>query len=150
SQASNTYFSDWVLNVASRSSLTKLVIDAGVGGTLFDIVRSPAETPISLGGRAFEDRSNLTGVIDVRYTTPVAIAGQAPLGDLFGVMTVNFMGVTGGGIDSSNSFLFNSDTDSIGVSSALVAAPIPGALPLILSGIIGFGLMGYRKAKKAA
>ena len=137
SQSRNTYSFNWTLENLYGSALTGLRINGLPGGTVFDAVASPVLTFDSRGGRAYEDRSALAGAIAVTYARPVGVSGNAPLNDVFGEMLLDYTGLASGGLGSGQSLQFRSDTDTV--------VPVPGALPLALTGLAGMAWLGYRR-----
>jgi len=152
--AGNTASSSWLLmNLNPNALLTRLTIDVGAGSHVFDTALPNQGTENSLAGLNFSDSLGFPGSISVTYSRPVGLTGADPLGDIFTVMTVNFAGLEGGGIAtyvSGLGFNFLQDTDALARAGDLSspAVPVPGALPLFVSGLGGLGLLMYRRRRR--
>jgi hypothetical protein len=89
--ASDTWDNRWNLWSMDLASFS---VNAVPGNSVFDVVRSPDQTPGSESGRKF---SGWWGYYDeddikVTYSNPVALVGMAPMYDIWGRMTVKFLG----------------------------------------------------------
>lgn len=128
SEAGDTFSSSWTLS--STIGMQSLFIDAGPGDTMFDTLSDAFHTPGSALGRPFEllDDGGFDGDIDVTYTGPVSLTGEAFAGDLFRNMLVEFTSPFTG------TLTFLADTDNAAVEGDITPTtpviPAPGALAL--------------------
>ena len=147
----DTWDQIWHLdNLNTTSLLTELVVD--LTNTWFWFDRTPPDpepydplesdfvdegTPRSQSGRDFEfvdADPSVTGDISVEYS----VIHGAQVGDAWRVMTVDFTGLTGGGVEGQ--LRFRQDVDSV--------IPVPAALPLLITGI---GLLAlFRRRRPTA
>lgn len=153
SLSGDTFSADWNLTNNSGSLLTRLSINAAFGDVLFDINPdddpSAASTPGSGRGLAFTDRTALGGNVDVTYSIPIGILGVAPVGDLYGILIIDFLGLDAGGVASD--YTFGADTDNLAqADDPDGVVPVPGALPLLATGLGLIGLAGWRRRRKPA
>jgi hypothetical protein len=140
-EQNDTYRSDWSL--ISSTGLNRLVVDAGAGGAVFDIINGSAYTDGSRQGRPFtleEISSTYLGNIDVTYSAPVSLAGDSFQGDLYRSMLIEF----------SNEFIgtlkFRTDTDNAQFSGGdPPTVPAPGALLLAAIGSSAAGFLRRRQ-----
>jgi len=152
----DTFSASWILSNVSNLLLKSLYIDAGVGDTVFDRTAPSFGSDGSAQGRDFVEVSNsLLGTINVTYSQAVGIGGNAPVGDLFARMLVDFTGASNGvatGGLSRGFWSFGQDTDNLFLPGDLTPGetPIPGALPLFVSGLGALGLITYRRKRKQA
>lgn len=140
----DSFSSNWIFDFAVGTNplvLTKLVLNGDPGLTVFDkyfcdinIIGCP-EKEGSLGselGLDFVFAGNETA--DVTYANAVALAGNAPVGDIWYSLTIDF-----GRIGISSDFSFKQDTDNV-----VSRVPEPAALALFGVGLIGLGLTRRR------
>lgn len=147
----STFSTAWDLTV-STGQLVSLVFQGAPGATIFDILDDFPVTPDSARGREFEiSGSSPDGVIAVTYSNPVGVTPNAPVGDLYATMTVDFSGLFSGGLDAGTSLSFFQDTDNSASRAPVVPVdpvPLPAAGWLMLAGL--GGLAASRRGKKKA
>ena len=84
----DTYVGAWTLK--ATTAMTSLLIDAGPGDTLFDVVSGSIETPGSSDGLPFTSAfvTGLPGTWVVDYFGPVSVTPNAAAGDLYRYMLI--------------------------------------------------------------
>ncbi|MEN6425757.1 MAG: hypothetical protein ABFE13_10365 [Phycisphaerales bacterium] len=140
-ETGDTFGGYWTLT--SRTSITNVMVDAGAGNTMFDILGSDYYTPDSYLGWAFDlvDAGGYNGDIEVTYSGPVSLTSDSFYGDLYRYMNVAFSSAFTGTLQ------FISDTDNASIQGDInPSVPVPGALVLV-----GFGsaLVRYLRRKQA-
>ena len=144
-QSGNTHGSPWKLN-SSTVAITKLVIDAGAGDSVFDV--APWGSPSTLGsssGAAFELKRPINQWdISILYSDLITLGAKRPVGDLFRQLTIDFADDTLFGPGQTLEFI--ADTDSLSRPGDLMPIPLPAAAWLFASGLIG--LIGVRRRQR--
>ena len=146
----DSYFEEWGLANRSDSLLTGLVMDGTTGvGTLFDRTLPDTGTIGSAEGRDFEDQSgSIPGTVVVTYSKPVALEGEAPVGDLFAQLALDFTGLADGGIAQGATYYFRQDTDNAKPGTSITPVdpsdpePPVGVVPLPLPAFLLLGGLG--------
>ncbi len=103
--------------------------------TLFDRTDPNTGTDGSAQGRDFDTAD---GVIDVTYIDPVAVIPDAPVGDLYHSVLIEWLDATG----PRESFLFSQDADND------IRLLVPEPATLALMGIAALGLALTRRRRR--
>lgn len=137
----NTFNSDaWSLH--SSYGITSLFLDAGAGDSVFDVYNGGyMGTDGSASGKTFS--TSYSGNITVTYSGIVSLDGQSAVGDLYRYMLIEF---TGGAFTGQLSF--SQDTDNLSISGDIEPVPLPAAVWLFGSGLVG--LFGLSRRKRSA
>lgn len=141
-ESGHTFSSNWT-TLTTTAGLDSLFIDAGPGDTIFDTLNGQDYTPGSADGREFDLTSltNYNGHIDVTYSGPVSLSGQAFQGDLYRYMLIEFSETFTGSLG------FRADTDNAAFSGDITpTVPAPGAL--VLAGL-GTSLAGVLRRRRS-
>lgn len=143
----DTFSNPWTLvnnDAEANGYLTRVDIDLIRGGFVFDVAEPSPGTFFSANGNTFALAANSLGVNDVitaTYSRPISYQGDAPLGDVWGYLSIDLTGITSqGGYGLATQFDFVADTDPI---------PLPGALPLLLTAFGGLALAARRRRPAA-
>ncbi|MEO8079336.1 MAG: PEP-CTERM sorting domain-containing protein [Caldimonas sp.] len=129
----------------SLGQLTKLVLDGHTGLTVLDRTEPSPGTPDSASGLDFSFAGGTCGscVADAIYSGVTSIGGAVAVGDLWQILTVNFLDRTGPDAD----WAFHQDTDNDG--RYVPGVPEPETYALILGGLGLVGWMGKRRRRSA-
>lgn len=149
SESGTTYSNDWTLantgtaattGAAVGPDLVRLVIDAGLGDTVFDVIYPAYVTAGSAEGT--EITTVASGLATYRHR--IALTGDAPLGDLWRVLDIQL----DPGLAAGQSLTFVADTDNLSVSGDL-DVPEPGTMALLGIGLLGLGGAVIRRRRRS-
>lgn len=135
---------DFAINQqANLGQLVSLVIDGGNALTILDTTDPNQGTPNSASGMdfAFNSCSGCDAVAS--YDFVVGIIPNAPVGDLFQRLTVNFVTPAGGLGGPRSNWSFFQDTDN----DARFTVPEPGGLALVGLALAAAGLASRRRRR---
>lgn len=138
----------WTLTNTSAPAIYRILIDAGLGNTVFDTT-SPDDPAYGTPGSARGLTFNVVGAnpydIVATYRDEVALTGSAPVGDLYRYLDIVFTNT--GGFGSGRSLGFIADTDNILFPGDFTPVPLPPSVLLLGSGLLG--LVGWRRFRKS-
>ena len=117
----------WRFTNNTSSVITSLFINAILGNTVFDIIPSPIGTPNSSGGLPFTFISGERPT-SFQYDNIVNVSGSAPVGDLFGDLTLSWAN----GFAPGKTLSFLADTDN----AIAVTDPTNNAKPVPVPGFV--------------
>ncbi len=147
SESGDTDIASWSLINNTGLGISRLLIDGGPGKTVFDrTFGGTIGTPGSSLGRDFVVTSGLQAADNIlaTYQDQVAVIPNAPVGDLFRSLELDFLNT--GGFASGRTLGFGADTDTtVDVLTTLPVIPEPSSL--LLFGAAVLGLAGYRRLR---
>jgi hypothetical protein len=139
SESGDTFGGTWSLsNLAAGLSITRVVIDAGVGDSVFDLTSPATGTPGSANGWTFQLVSANVWDIVATYRNQVALGAAAPVGDLWRHLDIAFNNANG--LASGQTVQYIADTDNLQFAGDIApVVPLPMAVwgGLVLLGGIG-------------
>lgn len=140
----DTFSDNWTLNYSGNSYIDRILIDAGLGDSVFDTTFNGATgTNGSALGRDFTLVSSSSALdITATYFDAVALTGDSPVGDLFRYLDIDFTNSAG----FRGSLVFKADTDNLRFGGDITPVPEPEALVLLGLGLLSFCLT-RRQAK---
>jgi hypothetical protein len=146
-QSGDTFDSNWTLTNIDQDFIDYVLIDAGAGDTVFDRDWSPFPgTDGSANGRTFTVSGTNLWDIEVTYIDQVALTGDAPVGDLYRSMKIDFVGDAL--FDAGSALNFLADTDNLKISGDITPDPVPEPSTMLLIGLGLVGLAGLRRRTK--
>jgi hypothetical protein len=131
--------------------MNSIRFDAGTGDAVFDVVTgsgSPSTTGSADGWAFGHDNSASYGNgfdITATYSGAVALNGDAPVGDLYRYLDINF---TGDSFEKDDYLTFRADTDSLLYSGDIGPVPEPSTILLMSTGVLGLVCFGRKRFRK--
>lgn len=148
SESGDTFSSNWSL-ISTGAVISKLVIDAGRGDSVFDttFIGDVTGTDGSARGANFSISGANSWDIVATYQDTVALTGQAPVGDLFRTLTIDF---SRGAAFRSGSLAFLADTDNLRFAGDIrPSVPEPETYGMLMAGLGLIGAIARRRKQKA-
>jgi hypothetical protein len=148
SATGNTFAALWNFAFSGTAGPLRSIELSGIGANIaFDRSQPSPGTAGSAQGRDFTVDLDNDGFADdpdwvVTYSTAIGLLGAAPLGDIFGVLTIDF----GSDGFSGQSFAFLQDTDTFVPAGEPI--PEPGPLTLIATALTAAGLVRLQRNRK--
>lgn len=141
----------WVLSNLTGLGMTRLLLDGGPGGIVFDrTFGGLIGTDGSALGSDFTVTAGVAALdITATYRDHVAVTPDPPVNDIFRRLDIQF--TSSGGFPSGTASLsFRADTDNIEPGGEIVEIPEPSTLAMVGLGALGFVGCRRRRGKTAA
>ena len=148
-QSGDTFGGQWQFKNNTGANITSLVINAITGKTVFDIFGNSEGTPQSANGIKYYTASGFAPT-SFEYGNIVNLSGQAPVGDLYGQLTLSWAS----GISSGQFLNFVADTDNatfvVTTTDNNKPVPVPGFVAGVVfaAGFLGSKEINKRKANQ--
>ena len=141
-ECGDTFVFPWTFTADAGAGITSFFVDAGIGGTVFDMTEPFVGTAGSAQGLTFTTASTLA--INVTFSGPVGVGGAPPVGDLYRYMQVSF------GSPFAGSLSFSQDADNLVFRDITPTTPVPEpASMLMLGGGLAAAAIRRRRARRA-
>jgi hypothetical protein len=128
----------WQMEIdANVGQLESLLLDGSDAFVIFDRTEPSTGTPGSERGRDWF--TEIDGTIDVTYINPTGVGGNPPVGDLFQMVFVEFLDLTG----PRTSFTFSQDADN---DIRFFQVPEPSSLALFGLAMLGMAFFRRRRS----
>ena len=139
----DSFSSAW--NLIAQTGITSILLDAGLGDSLFDTTFGGAEgTAGSALGKDFSVVSASTDYnITATYIDAIGVGGNAAVGDIYRYLLIDF-----GQRAFTGTLNFLQDTDSLLFAGDINPVPVPAAAWLFGSALLGF--FGFSRRKTQA
>ena len=149
----DTFTGTW--SFSSLVDISKLLIEAGPGNTVFDLTwpdpNGDPNTNLDFGtdgsarGWTFDYLGNANDInLNVTYSDLVALNGNAAVGDLYLNLTIEFLD---GYATGAAPFQFRQDTDNLKYSGDITPVSEPSMMLLFFSGLAGLAGFGWKFRK---
>jgi hypothetical protein len=134
----DTFTAPWIFTAQADTvgTLLTLLLDGSNSFTIFDRTLPSPGTDGSAQGRDWDTALNGNTTIDVTYSNPTGIGAAAPVGDLFQMVFVDFLGTGPRG-----GFTFFQDTDN----DSRFQVPEPSSLLLLGLGMLAMAFARRRR-----
>lgn len=137
SESGDTFGSSWFLTNSSGAALTRLLIDAGPGDSVFDTTAVAGDTAGSASGWSFQlvniSAADANDTINAEYRDAVALGMASPVGDLYRYLDISIRD----GLSSGSVMEYVTDTDNLEFAGDLT--PVPDTASTL--GCLGLGLL---------
>jgi len=142
----DTYGSWWTLTNITTHAITGLLIEGAPGNTVFDVWANTEGTSGSSNGWPFEFKHGPSIPVDIiaTYRNQVGVAGDAPVGDLYEEMEIEFTNAGGFPSGVYEWLGFIADTDNA-TTTPLPAVPEPASAISLAAGLALLGGWGLRR-----
>jgi len=141
-QDGSTFTNAWTLTNASGYGITGIAFDGAPGDTIFDILNGAEHTVGSANGKAFEVSTGGSAYdIVATYSNLIALTGDAPLGDLYRNLDIEF---TQTAFRTGDTLTWLADTDNAALPDDIRPIPLPSAAGM---GMIGLLAVGSRRRR---
>ncbi len=142
----DSFSTNWGLTTSAQT-IDSIFFDAGLGNAVFDVwgSSSGSGTDGSAFGHAFSSTSYGVGFdIAATYSGAVALTGDAPVGDLYRYLNIDFID----DFDSDDYWSFRADTDSLLYTGDIGPVPEPSTILLMSAGLLGLVGFGRKRFSK--